>query len=347
MGLLNERYGDHQSRDYITYLDLSQIGNLKIYKPPKEEYGAIDIVPYEILSEKHPLVAKNKAKIGSYDYTLDIWVHRNVGAVGIDCVCLAKNYSKPCPLCEYATERVKQFGREDKEYLQMKAKRRVVYNVVDAMKEKVEILVFEVSHFLFEKELIEKAKYEGNRRGIGPYLDFADPENGYTIEFRTSVVSYEGREALRYKDFVFNKRENFQITEELMRKAISFDKYIVLRDYNELMGILTGNDLPIENEEKEMKEENEEEGRIFTRKRVRRNIEEDKADDKVEEKREEEVSDRKPVPQRKTRKSKETNVEKCPYGLVFGRDCDEYDVCDDCKVWKQCRAYGRDYVPPF
>jgi len=32
----------------------------------------------------------------------------------------------------------------------------------------------------------------------------------------------------------------------------------------------------------------------------------------------------------------------CPYGHVFGDDCENYDECDYCEVWEECLIIQED-----
>ena len=38
----------------------------------------------------------------------------------------------------------------------------------------------------------------------------------------------------------------------------------------------------------------------------------------------------------KTKSSSDSNEQKCPYGLTFGKDCDTDDACNECEIWDDC-----------
>lgn len=201
---------------------------------PKEGRNRINIVPYSIKTKNHPLVKKGEFEIGDKDYVMDIFTHRGVGPSEATVLCLKETYGKPCPICEQA-QMLKKQGKE-KEAGALKASRRVFYNVQD-LKNPDKLLVFEASHYLFEKELIEEARDDDE----GGFVDFADEESGKEIKFRCSKVSKGGFEFNEYKSFSFEDRDD-NIPDELLESAISFDEIMNVPTYEEVEKILYGED---------------------------------------------------------------------------------------------------------
>lgn len=341
MGMFENRYDKGKNQGGSSYLDWKSIeGDLKskFWNPPKRGSSALDIVPFYIKTDKHPLVAVGDMKIGQPDFMLDIWVHRRVGVLGLDCVCLKMNYNKPCPICEYVSERIKAHGKEDDQYRALKAKRRVVFNVMDAESDDEEIKIFEVSHYLFAKELLEKAQIEGQRKGLGTYLDFADPFEGFSVVFRTNTEKFGEMDTVKFKDFSFEKRD-YEIEDELMKEAIAFDELIVYRGYDELASILYNSDEGTSTDDED--DGPEEQPTPSRRKKKRPHVEAEEEDEINEDEDEEEEKAENPPVKKRSKPSKSTSKkpeESCPYDHEFGTDCDNFDDCDDCDVWEKCRA---------
>jgi hypothetical protein len=352
------RYDESTSSNNSGFIDWGKAGVQKddFYKPPKNGTVLIDIVPFFIKSENHPLVRRKKAKIGDLDYVLDIWVHRNVGPGEVDVVCPKRNYGLACPVCDFSEERSQTNGTKDEEYLASRAKRRVIYNVLDVQNESG-LKVFDVSHFLFEKELIEESKHEGEVQGYS-WLDFADPEEGCTIECRTSAEKFGQFETIKFKNFKFREREAGIITEKLMKKAVSFDEFLIVYSEEQINEIMYG-DGKVEAEEKDtdsrpgrsiptITDDDEDEIPVRRRKAVESDDEEETVPRRkkpvVETVEEDTKDEEEPAPVKRTKpeaKKKSRTVEEegemtCPFDHKFGVDADEFDDCDECQIWKEC-----------
>jgi hypothetical protein len=310
----------------------------------KKKKNAINIIPFEIKSKNHPLVKQGQMEIGELDYCLDIWTHRNIGPSESSVICLKKTYGKACPICEEA-EKMKKAGKE-KEAAALTAKRRVFYNIEDIRRKPGELQVFEVSHYLFEKELIDEARNDED--GEDTFIDFADPETGSVIRFRCTKTSQGGFEFFEFKSFSFADRED-AIDDELLASAISFDEFLNVQTYEQVQAILFGAD----------EDDDEEEDEKSARKKapVKKPVK-NKDDDDEEEEEEDEEEDEKPAKKpvkkassAKPAKRKPVDEEedddeeedekpvkklKCPHGHVFGKEADDHEECEDCDNWAKC-----------
>lgn len=268
---------------------------------PKEGRNRINIIPYTIKTKNHPLVKKGEFEIGEKDYVMDIFTHRGIGPSEATVLCLKETYGKPCPICEQAAMLKKQ-GKE-KEAGALKASRRVFYNVQDC-KNPDKLLVFEASHFLFEKELIDEARDDE----AGGFVDFADEESGKEIKFRCSKVSKGGFEFNEFKSFSFEDRDE-NIPDELLESAISFDEIMNVPTYEEVEKILYGEDDDDSDDEEEKpakklkkvesddEDDSEEEEEPTPKKSKKRPDPDDEEDDDSEEEEE------KPAPKKSAKKS--------------------------------------------
>lgn len=240
---------------------------------PAEGRNRINIIPYTIKSKNHPLVKKGEFEVGDKDYVMDIFVHRGVGPSEASVLCLKNTYGKPCPICEQSALLRKQ-GKED-EAGALKPSRRVFYNVQDLKNPDV-LKVFEASHYLFEKELIDEARDDEE----GGFVDFADEESGKEIKFRCSKTSKGGFEFNEFKSFSFEDRDE-NIPDELLESAISFDEIMNVPTYEEAEKILYGRD---EDDDSEDEEEDEVPAKKSSKKAVAKNEDDDDddADDEEE-----------------------------------------------------------------
>jgi hypothetical protein len=282
--------------------------NTKFYKAGVGEHNLV-IIPYEIKTDNHPLVRKRKRNIGEGDYLLDVEVHQEVGPENKQVICLEKNYGVECPICEEGRASNKE---NENPY---KTSRRVVYNVVDADKPEEGVQIFSVSHYLFEKELLDEVKALSKGE---EYIQFANIENGNIISFRGrkeyaktpkgTSVEYTG-----YRSFKFLDRdkeiEDMYEKERWEEKSLSLDEFMVVYDYEEIKNILYGYEENDDELVKETKEEVKEEKTERESRRSRR---------------------------RETRK--ETKNNECPSGYTFGKDWEMNKECDDCDVGDECEA---------
>ena len=336
---------------------------------PQEGRNRINIIPYVIKTKNHPLVKKGEFEIGDKDYVMDIYVHRGVGPSEASVLCLKNTYGKPCPICEQSALLKKQ-GKED-EAGALKASRRVFYNIQD-LKNPEKLKIFEASHYLFEKELIDEARDDEE----GGFVDFADEEKGKEIKFRCSKTSKGGFEFNEFKSFSFEERDE-NIPDELLESAISFDEIMNVPTYEEAEKILYGQDDEDEDDKsvkksksnqdeddedeksakskKKVDDEQDEDDEVETpkKKSVKKIIDDEDDEDEDDDEEDEDDEEKKPQPKKSSKKSKsepdeddevetpkkkscDSDCSKCPFGHKFGVDTDEYDDCDDCDVWDKC-----------
>lgn len=299
--------------------------DVEFYKP-EEGRNRINIIPYEIKTKNHPLVKSGDFEVGEKDYLMDIFVHKNIGASESSVICLKKTFGKPCPICEQA-ELFKKKGKED-EAKALNPSRRCFYNVQDLKDGKLK--VFETSHYLFEKELIDEA-----RDGEDGYVNFADEEEGKEISFKATKEKKGKIEYLAFKSFRFEDRDE-PISDEILESAISFDEIMNVPTYEQVEKILFGSD-----EEGEDSDGDEPEDEDETPTKSADSDDEKSFDnmDEVEEKPKKSRT-RDEDSDESEEKPKKNNGSGCPYGHKFGKDCDNFDECEDCTCWdKCCKAY--------
>jgi len=198
---------------------------------------AIDIIPY-FAGDKDPTREKDELA-----FFLDIWVHNKIGVNEDRYVCLAKNFSKPCPICEYIQEQQKKDKYDEKYLKSIKAKRRVVYNIVcvdNPREEEKGVQIWEASHYLTERNISSIARI---KRGGGGYVSYADPDEGKTIEFTKEGTG----ELTSYTGFKFSDRED-PISDEILNSAACLDQYYERPSYEELKSVFLGDDYEVDEE---------------------------------------------------------------------------------------------------
>jgi hypothetical protein len=324
--LSNSRYNDaYQNKDKggskrksaLNWGKLLENRDVKFFEP-REGTNKINIIPFEIKSEMNPEVKSGKMKVGKIDFMLDIFVHRYVGPDGADILCPKKNYGKACPLCE---EESKYYEKGDKPSASnIRAKRRALLNVQPLIRGEFEpIQIWDVSHWLFMKELMEEAHACGNGEDIIP---FADPEKGKLIKFRMTLEDFGDNKSPKFKAFEFFEREE-EIEDETIDKAISFDTGLILLSYEEIEKIMYGQ----EEDESEKAEEPEKEDP--KKEETKEPVKEETT------KSEEAIKDEVPGVNEKEPEKEETGDGKCSHGHKWG-EADNHSECKKCTKWDDC-----------
>lgn len=218
------------------------VGNIPKWKCSEDEHF-INIIPY-FAGKNNPNV-----KEGKLTHNLDIWVHGKVGINEDSYICLARSYGKKCPICDEQAEIRKQDDYDEKYAKSLNPSRRVIYNIecLDNDKEvKKGLQLFDVSHYLFGKELEEIAK---KPRG-GGFILYGDPDEGKIVFFRKAG---SGPTNTKYSAFKFEDRDE-PITDELLDSALVLDNIIHIPTYEEVYNAFHGCDVDSELNEDELAE---------------------------------------------------------------------------------------------
>lgn len=310
---MKDSYDNRGKGSGNSYLNFSNVEKSLEFFKPVEGTNRINILPYAIASKNHPEVAAGKMEIGDGDYKLELYVHRGMGADHKQSViCRNRMFGKSCPICNEA----QRFFDEDMsdEGKQLLSSRRVVYNVQPIKKGAPgDVMIFEVSHALFEKELLEEAK-EASDQDV---LDFSDPDEGSIIKFRGAEATFGKAKYLEYKSFSFEDREE-EIEDEVFDDVVPLDLLIECPSLEQVELIMSGQDFD-EDEEEEVEKPK-------TRNKKSRKVEVEEDDEEDDEEIEEDDESVK----------KKKSSSKCPHGHTFGEDVDEYNECDKCKKWEYC-----------
>ena len=277
---------------------------------------SIDIIPY-IAGANNPHVKEGKAA-----YILDVWVHRKVGVNEDDFICLSRTYNDPCPICEYQNELRKQAKNSDdpesfdEEIKELNPTRRAIYNISshDKKDDPDDVKIWDVSHYLFEKELLEAAK---KKRG-GGFVLFADPDEGKIVSFR----QVGEKKQMTFKAFEFEDR-NEVIPDELLEKAQCLDMLIHIPSYEEVQTAFQGRAVEEETKVREEVKETRSSRRESTEDKHYK-LDKDTKLDKVKEE----------VKKNEPEDVKDPNT--CPADHEFGSDNNKFDECEKCDCFDEC-----------
>lgn len=191
---------------------------------------AINIIPYRA-GANDPSVPE-----GTITYCCDIYVHNGVGPNKDNYICMKRTYAKgDCPVCDYQEELRSDPSHDEAMVKKLSASRRVIYNIQCLDTPQMEAkgaLIFEVSHFLFEKILLETAN---KKRGGGSVTFASDDEEGKIINFTRKGL---GQTNTSYHPFSFDDRG--PLPKELLKQARPLDELLHIPEYDEVYEALFG-----------------------------------------------------------------------------------------------------------
>lgn len=278
----------------------------------------LNILPYQITSQKHPEVVAGRRKVGQWDYLLDVWVHRNMGPNKKDMLCPKSTYGKACPACE---ERQKLYDEgRDEEAKAFTPSRRVIYNIQLIGRNGPEDapMIFATSHQCFNKELIEEAT--ASSKGPVPIPFASIGPDGKVVSFRVSEKALGTNKFCEAKSFQFLDRDE-EISDEVLEQCVSLDGHLIVPTTKQILDAMYGNDEEEVDAPGPAPEQDMPNG-------TRRDYYEE---ERQERRRQEPPQDE--VPRQSTQ---------CPHGLNWGTDCDRHRACGTCPdaIYDKCRAAG-------
>jgi hypothetical protein len=282
----------------------------------KQGNNRIEILPYEISTNMHPLVVAGKMKKGQLDYNVVLKVHTNVGPGKKSVVC-PYPYGKPCPICEAAIAAKNAGDTKTNEALYAKTK--VYYNIVDNSERDKGIKIFETSIKGFQKPL---EVVDLNSEEDFPGKFFADIDNGLTVKVLGGEAEFGGHKYIEASSISFVERK--EGVKQFVKDVIPLDKCIKLLSYDELEALMMG-----------AGGDEEDEDETPTKKVSKPPI--DDEDDEPPAKVKKPVEDEDKPP-----KSKADG--ECPEGLEWGFVyAGDSPKCEDCdpKLYSKCMKYGK------
>ena len=284
----------------------------------KQGNNRIEILPYEISTNMHPLVVAGKMKKGQLDYNVVLKVHTNVGPGKKTVVC-PYPYGKPCPICEAAIAAKNAGDTKTNEALYAKTK--VYYNVVDNSERDKGIKIFETSIKGFQKPL---EVVDLNSEEDFPGKFFADIDNGLTVKVLGGEAEFGGHKYIEASSISFVERK--EGVKQFVKDVIPLDKCIKLLSYDELEELMMGAGGDEEDEDE------------TPTKKVSKPPVEDDEDDEPPAKVKKPVEDEDEVPPKP--KADGECPEGLEWGFVYAGDSPKCEDCDS-KLYSKCMKYGK------
>jgi hypothetical protein len=329
---------DEGGLSFTSYLNLKDF-NLERFKDKKAGEYIIDIIPYEVKTDKHPTEKK-----GDVAYNLDIWVHKNIGPDKSSYLCMKKLYDKPCKICEEFIK-LQNEGLEWDDTKHLYPTRRSIYFI----RNKNKPYIYDVSFKTFEENWLEEVE-RLKKKGEDVFPIYLNEEGCRSLEF----VVTEKRGIGKYVQFSFEDIQDYN--EKILENVVSLEKLLVIPNQAEIKKILEGDEIEEKTEEPEEEIEDDNDDTEMDEEEAKEYLKEAENIDIDEEPEEEEEVDPDDVPLpepekepvKKKKKQKKTTKKEddvCPYEkatLEFGRDWDEYEQCDICKdkhndVFEKCK----------
>jgi hypothetical protein len=311
-----------------------------------------DHIPYVISSLLNPDVRAGRAKVGDL---IDSRVYRRHTDIGVDqkmYIC-PTSIGKPCPICEAHTQAKKNSAMSKEEVDALRAKERVLYNVIDVNDKNAKVMVWDVSYHLFTKQL-EHEQAERNE-----YYEYWYPDGGHTLRIRFEMKKINRGEPFPEADRIdFTKRQ--ALSDEDLDAAVDLDEVLQILDYKQLEKIFLGVDNDSEEEPEDKtparnaapvkdaeKSTSEPAGRTARSGResapaeppTRASRGRAMADDTIHEKAPDAPTERGRHERESAGKHAVDPEQDCPGGGTFGTDESKLDFCNDCpeNKWKACR----------
>lgn len=224
------RFGN--SGGFQDSLDTKKAG-LEKWKPAEGE-NLVDFIPFNA-TEDNPLVIAGKAEVGDPMYSLDYFVHRNVGPNNANIVCL-KQYGEDCPLCR-ESKRLKELGGEENEKKAQKlnAKRRVVYVVHDLKTNKYGY--WDTGYKSVEEPIMNRARMTKDPKTQAAANVF-DWHDGMSVRFLGTKKKFEGKEYNEPSTFDFEPRE--PLSDEVLSHSIDLATVIKKTSAEDMEKLISG-----------------------------------------------------------------------------------------------------------
>lgn len=235
-----ERLKDHEQGGGPESLSLPK--GVELFRFKETGVYVVDIVPYVVQRNKfevggNPYV---KGDPGSLYWERTYGEHQNVGGNRGRYCCLARNWKKACPICEY----VQKLGQDPNNKAVRKRigekERQIFYFYDHADKE---IKVYECSHFMGFGELLEKKLAAADKRNRKESLNFFHlGSDGMSLEISVEEAEYsiDGRSG------TYNKASNIEfvpredpdaVSIELVESLTPLDDLLVEIPYKKLLAI--------------------------------------------------------------------------------------------------------------
>ncbi len=199
---------------------------------PSAGINKIDIIPYNA-SKTHPFVVTGQVEEGDCFYSLEIFVHKNIGPSRSAYPCL-KQFGKRCPFCDEG-QRLRNLGTEagDAGAKALYASRRIVYIIHDLINNKYGY--WDTGFKSVQQKIAALSQFEVEN---GAKIDVFDWEEGRTIQFVGTEKVFNGNKFIEPDGFNFAKRP--PLSDEVLSHSIDPSTMLNMADEATLERLLAG-----------------------------------------------------------------------------------------------------------
>ena len=341
-GMFRGRTARSMEKPKNAYGYLKIPNELNVFKPEGGTEVIFDILPYPVTDKNHMDNRKyeDDAQEGNFWWKRPVKVHKNVGPEEVSMIC-PTTIGLKCPICEYGAQRRKA-GDEWDEIKDIFPKDRTIFlvGIVDAAECEIDypagdIYLMDMSYHTFTKYLLEEVD-----RAIDND-NFPDPYDGLSLKvfFRSKKIGKNPFVEAGKIDF---EEREAQYDEDFINTLPSLDDALIIKDYKELHALYFGmEDLDeSDTDTAELIDENKVTSKREKKTTSRSTPRTTKKETPVEKKPTPKAKT--PTPKKKTADANEAATPKCPVDLKFGVDFDQYNECDTCKVWDDCKEANKE-----
>jgi hypothetical protein len=225
----DRRLNEHSSGDSLA-LKLPE--GVERFKPKDSEYN-ISIIPFQ-MSKSSTRFLKTYAKPGQDHWEQTYFAHFGVGPNESTVCCPAKNFGKPCPICEHHARLRQNPKVTDKELSTYRAKERQLFWVFDHDDPRKGLQLWEIANFNFGKQLDTKLR-KASEKNKARYKKFWHIDDGLVLRIVGTEES-AGKDSRPFTKFTvdeFNDREE-ELPVEVTEHDICLDELPQEMSYEKL-----------------------------------------------------------------------------------------------------------------
>lgn len=244
-----------------------------VYKLTADVTNVIDVIPFKIKGDKHPLVKAGKVPGDGteYDDIFMYWEHKNINENGDSVPCPKKMFGLKCPVCEQMARlaETEPDGWKSQKVKDMQPKSRVIMNVIDWKNRDAGIQVYSGSAFIARTGILEGAKvnrqdeYDLNSQYAQQadtfkitvsdwktksiveteHIYFQSPTNGFGIAIPavTAQFSANGKSHDYVKPTKFTlKPRTVQYKNDIVDRAYNLPDFLNIKTYDEIATLMYG-----------------------------------------------------------------------------------------------------------
>lgn len=242
---------------------------VEAYKLVAGTTNVIDVLPFKIMGNKHPLVHANRVPDdgSEHDDIFMYWEHRYFNEAGDSCLCNAKMYGERCPICEERKRlaEIRPFKWKDEDVKKLAPKSRVMMNVIDWKEREKGIQVLAGSAFVLRNGMLEAAKvnredefnvnstyaescdtfriivqdWKTKATNETEHIYFQSLTNGFGFAIVAIPDVYEGHDFAKPTNFSLKPR-TAQYDNNVIDKTYDLSEFLVMRTYDEVAALLYG-----------------------------------------------------------------------------------------------------------